>query len=54
MNCLFEVFSGFTHTLCKSASSQSDGSEYNLINTVHEAAVNSREEEAVCLGISEV
>lgn len=54
MNCLFTMFSGFTHTLRKSPCSQNDESEFNLINTVHKPAVNSREEEVVCLGISEV
>lgn len=48
------MFGGFTHRLCKSPPGQDDGFEYNLINTVHKAAVNSGGEEAVCLGISEV
>lgn len=48
------MYSGFTHMLCKSLPSGNDGFEYNLINTVHKAAVNSQGEEAVCLGILEV
>lgn len=29
-----------THTLSKSPSNQDDGLQYNLINTVHQAAIN--------------
>ncbi len=43
-----------THTLSKSTSNQDDGLQYNLINTIHQAAINFYQEEVVCLGISEV